>query len=63
MTIYALSSGAGISGVAIIRVSGQETSKVIKLLTKKNVPKPRVATLRKINNINTSELIDEGILL
>ena len=53
----------GISGVAIIRVSGQETSKVIKLLTKKNVPKPRVATLRKINNINTSELIDEGILL
>ncbi|MDA9838705.1 tRNA uridine-5-carboxymethylaminomethyl(34) synthesis GTPase MnmE [Candidatus Pelagibacter sp.] len=63
MTIYALSSGSGISGVAIIRVSGQETSKVIKLLTKKNVPKPRVATLRKINNINTSELIDEGILL
>ena len=63
MTIYALSSGPGISGVAIIRVSGQETSKVIKLLTKKNVPKPRVATLRKINNINTSELIDEGILL
>ena len=63
MTIYALSSGPGISGVAIIRVSGQETSKVIKLLTKKNVPKPRVATLRKINNIYTSELIDEGILL
>ena len=63
MTIYALSSGPGISGVAIIRVSGQETSKVIKLLTKKNVPKPRVATLRKINDINTSELIDEGILL
>ena len=63
MTIYALSSGPGISGVAIIRVSGKETSKVIKLLTKKNVPKPRVATLRKINNINTSELIDEGILL
>ncbi len=63
MTIYALSSGPGISGVAIIRVSGQETSKVIKLLTKKNVPKPRVATLRKINIINTSELIDEGILL
>ena len=63
MTIYSLSSGPGISGIAIIRVSGKETSKVIKLLTKKNVPKPRVATLRKINNINTSELIDEGILL
>ena len=63
MTIYSLSSGPGISGIAIIRVSGKETSKVIKLLTKKNVPKPRVATLRKINKINTSELIDEGIIL
>ena len=63
MTIYALSSGPGVSGIAVIRISGQETSKVIKLLTGKNVPKPRVATLRKINKINTSELIDEGIVL
>ena len=63
MTIYALSSGPGVSGIAVIRISGQETSKAIKLLTGKNVPKPRVATLRKINKINTSELIDEGIIL
>ena len=27
------------------------------------MPKSRVATLRKINKINTSELIDEGIIL
>ena len=63
MTIYALSSGPGISGVAVIRISGQDTSKVIQLLTGKEPPKPRVATLRKINKINTSELIDEGIIL
>jgi tRNA modification GTPase len=63
MTIYALSSGPGISGIAVIRISGTETAKVIKLLTGKNVPKPRVASLRKINKINTSELIDEGIIL
>ena len=63
MTIYALSSGPGISGVAVIRLSGQETSKAIKLLTGKGPPKPRVATLRKINKINTSELIDEGLIL
>jgi len=63
MTIYALSSGPGISGIAVIRISGHETSKAIELLTGKNVPKPRVATLRKINKINTSELIDEGIIL
>ena len=63
MTIYALSSGPGVSGIAVVRISGSETSKAIKLLTGKNVPKPRVATLRNINKINTSELIDEGIIL
>jgi len=63
MTIYALSSGPGVSGIAVIRISGSETSKAIELLTGKKVPKPRVATLRKINKINTSELIDEGIIL
>ena len=63
MTIYALSTGPGISGVAIIRASGKDTHKIIKLLTNKPLPTPRVATLRKINKINTSELIDEGIIL
>ena len=54
MTIYALSSGPGISGIAVIRISGKDTPKVIKQMTGKSVPEPRVATLRKINNINTS---------
>jgi len=63
MTIYALSTGPGVSGVAIIRVSGKDTVKVIKLLTNRSVPEPRVATIRKINKINTSELIDEGLIL
>ncbi|MDC0406736.1 tRNA uridine-5-carboxymethylaminomethyl(34) synthesis GTPase MnmE [Candidatus Pelagibacter sp.] len=63
MTIYALSSGPGISGIAVIRLSGKETAKAIQLLTGKILPKPRVATLRKINKINTFELIDEGIIL
>ena len=63
MTIYALSTGPGISGIGIIRVSGEDTKKVIELLTNTIIPEPRVATLRKINKINTSELIDEGIIL
>ncbi len=63
MTIYALSTGPGTSGVAIIRISGLDASRVLELLTGKETPTPRLATLRKINNINTSELIDEGIIL
>ena len=63
MTIYALSSGPGISGVAVIRISGKETSAILKLITKKNLPKPRVASINKIINVKSSELIDEAIVL
>ena len=63
MTIYALSSGLGASGVAIIRVSGKETKNIITKLTNEPIPYPRVATLRKINKIKTNELIDEGLVL
>ena len=63
MTIFALSTGPGVAGVAIIRISGPEASNVIKSLTGRQIPKPRMATLRKINNINTFELIDEVIIL
>ena len=63
MTIYALSSGPGVSGVAIIRISGPDASKVVQNLTGKEIPTPRMATLRKINNSNTFELIDEGIII
>ena len=63
MTIYALSSGQGISGISVIRISGPDTRIVISKLTDGGIPKPREATLRKINKINSNELIDEGILL
>jgi tRNA modification GTPase len=63
MTIFALSSGPGVAGVSILRISGIETKKVIHALTGKKLPVPRFATLRKFNKINSSELIDEGILL
>ena len=63
MTIYALSSGPGISGIAVIRVSGPETKIVIEKITKEQIPKPRIATLRKLNKINTNDLIDEAIII
>tara|TARA_B100001123_G_scaffold264605_1_gene294695 strand:- start:104 stop:1435 length:1332 start_codon:yes stop_codon:yes gene_type:complete len=63
MTIFALSTGPGISGLAVIRISGKNALKVIKELTRGKLPRPRVATLKKINKINTNELIDEGIII
>ena len=43
MTIYALSTGPGISGIAVVRVSGEAAAKTIKLLTKGELPAPRTA--------------------
>ena len=63
MTIFALSSGPGVSGVAVIRVSGPETKKVLEKMSREGLPTPRMASLRKINKINTNELIDEGIII
>tara|TARA_Y100000741_G_scaffold166413_1_gene125879 strand:- start:972 stop:2303 length:1332 start_codon:yes stop_codon:yes gene_type:complete len=63
MTIYALSTGPGISGIAVIRVSGKNTAKVIKTLTGSKLPSPRVATLKKFNKNGGKELIDEGVII
>ncbi len=63
MTIYALSSGAGVSGIAIIRISGKDTFKIINHISNGKPPRARVAAIKKFNKINTSELIDEGILI
>ena len=62
MTIYALSSGPGISGIAVIRVSGKEAAEVVKKLTGSKLPSPRVATLKKFNKNGGKELIDEGVI-
>jgi len=63
MTIYALSSGPGVSGIAVIRVSGERTAEVIKIITNSKLPPPRMATLRKFNKNGGKELIDEGVII
>ena len=63
MTIYALSTGSGVSGIAVIRVSGINTSEVVKNITGNKLPLPRVATLKKFNKNGGKELIDEGIII
>ena len=63
MTIYALSTGPGVSGLAVIRISGKDTRVAINKITGKSLPKPRKAVTRKFNKINNNQMIDEGILL
>ncbi|KAI4454167.1 trna modification gtpase gtpbp3 [Holotrichia oblita] len=63
-TIYALSSGQGKSGVAVIRVSGKDSKlAVFKLLNRTTLLKPRYAYLTRIYNPITKELLDKGLVL
>ena len=63
MTIFALSSGPGIAGIAVIRVSGKSTSDVVKKITNSRLPLPRVATFAKFHKNSGKELIDEGVII
>ena len=61
-TIYALSSAPGRAGVAVIRLSGPQAGDALLALTGGELPKPRVATLRKLRDANGS-LMDESLVL
>jgi tRNA modification GTPase len=61
-TIFALSSGHGRAGVAVIRVSGPAAREVLQRMGAP-MPRPRFAGLRRIRNAATGELIDQGLVL
>ena len=61
MTIYALSTVPGKSGVAVIRVSGQLAKVAIKKLTKKTL-KPREATLCKLYDYKDN-VFDQAVVV
>ena len=63
MTIFALSTGTVKSGIAIIRVSGKETKKIKKNLTKLSELTPRKATLCNFYEVDKKELIDTGFII
>tara|TARA_B110000467_G_scaffold164257_1_gene192734 strand:- start:1440 stop:2762 length:1323 start_codon:yes stop_codon:yes gene_type:complete len=63
MNIYALSSGRGPSGIAIIRLSGKATLKTAELITKKKNINTREINLCKFYDPSNDSLIDEGLLL
>ena len=63
MNIYALSSGRGPSGIAIIRLSGKDTIKTAKLISKKKDLNAKEVNFCKFYNPADNSLIDEGLLL
>jgi tRNA modification GTPase len=62
MTIFALSSGHGKAGVAVLRVSGPQTSKIVQLMAG-TLPAPRYAALRSLRSPHNKELLDKGLVL
>lgn len=62
-TIYALSSGAGAAGVAVVRISGPQTDSVLNALGVSELPAARHAVLRNILCPVTRETLDKGLIL
>ncbi|MDC1096115.1 tRNA uridine-5-carboxymethylaminomethyl(34) synthesis GTPase MnmE [Pelagibacteraceae bacterium] len=63
MNIFALSSGRGPSGIAIIRISGKNIVDICNQITKNNKLLFKEINYCKFYDPATEELIDEGILL
>ncbi len=63
MNIYALSSGRGPSGIAIVRISGKDTFKVCKNLTKLKDINPNEVNYCQFYDPKTDKVIDPEALL
>ncbi|MGI8638433.1 MAG: tRNA uridine-5-carboxymethylaminomethyl(34) synthesis GTPase MnmE [Pyrinomonadaceae bacterium] len=63
-TIIALATPLGRSGIGVIRLSGADSLAIVrKLVRDKNFsPKPRFATLKKIYDLETSDILDETLI-
>jgi len=63
-TIVALATPLGRSGIGVIRLSGADSLSIVgKLVCDENfLPKPRVASLRKIYDLETADVIDETVI-
>ncbi len=62
-TIFALASGGGRAGVAVIRISGHLAVAALTALTRKPAPPPRHAALVSLRAPATGEVLDQGLAL
>ena len=61
-TIFALSSGPGRAGIAVIRVSGPAARQVVARMAAP-MGKPRVACFRTIRHPVTGEALDKAVVI
>jgi tRNA modification GTPase len=61
-TIFALSSGHGRAGVAVVRVSGPHVAEAVRALSRSELPPPRMATLRQLSD-SGGDPIDHALVL
>ncbi|MEO8073963.1 MAG: tRNA uridine-5-carboxymethylaminomethyl(34) synthesis GTPase MnmE [Acidobacteriota bacterium] len=63
-TIVALATPTGRSGIGVIRLSGAESLEIVrKLVRDENFsPEPRFASLKKIYDLETSDVLDETLI-
>lgn len=61
-TIFALSSGHGRAGVAVIRISGPAAGAVLDAMAAPR-PKPRFAAFRRVRRPGSGEILDDALVL
>ena len=62
-TIYALASGRGRAGVAVIRVSGPQANEALRQLSRAEPPSERTASVRTLVGKTNDTLIDSALIL
>ena len=62
-TIFALATAPGRAGVAVVRVSGPASGAALTALTGRPLPRPREATLAKLRDPKTGEVLDDALVL
>ena len=61
-TIFAVSSGTGRAGIAVIRMSGSQAGNVLGLVAGAP-PAPRQASVRQLRHPHSGEIIDQALIL
>ena len=62
-TIFAVASGFGRAGVAVVRISGGQSRRALEALLRGRVPEPRRASLRRLHDSASGEVLDQAVVL